>query len=273
MLKAVYESETDIPEAHRELFEEKDGKFFIKKIEGMKTDADVQRVQRALEQEKTAHKETKERLTKFGDLDADEIHGKLDEFEELKVRLETGEGGKIDEEKIEKLVEQRVRRQVAPFERENSKLKNELAERDSQLGELQGTITKSRIETSVRKQAEALKIVPSAIDDVVMLAERICEVSDDGAVVTKDGVGVLPGVGLDVWLSDMKPKRPHWWPTSQGGGAGGSEGNAGVGNNPWSKDHWNLTAQGKIVQEQGLDKAQQFAKAAGSKVGATKPAG
>jgi hypothetical protein len=40
--------------------------------------------------------------------------------------------------------------------------------------------------------------------------------------------------------------------------------------NPWSKDGWNVTAQGRLVQSIGLDKAAAIAAAAGSKIGATK---
>ena len=41
-LKAVYSSQEEIPEAHRELFSEKGGKWEIQ-VEGMKTEADIER--------------------------------------------------------------------------------------------------------------------------------------------------------------------------------------------------------------------------------------
>jgi hypothetical protein len=40
--------------------------------------------------------------------------------------------------------------------------------------------------------------------------------------------------------------------------------------NPWSKEGWNVTAQGRLVQSIGFEKASAIAAAAGSKIGATK---
>lgn len=45
-----------------------------------------------------------------------------------------------------------------------------------------------------------------------------------------------------------------------------------TGSNPWSADAWNITAQGKLVKAIGEVKAAQIAKAAGSHIGATRPA-
>ena len=44
------------------------------------------------------------------------------------------------------------------------------------------------------------------------------------------------------------------------------------GSNPWGATSWNATAQSKLVRELGLSAASSIAKAAGSFVGATKPA-
>jgi hypothetical protein len=42
--------------------------------------------------------------------------------------------------------------------------------------------------------------------------------------------------------------------------------------NPWLAEHWNMTAQSAFIQQHGRPKADEFAKAAGSFVGATAPA-
>ncbi|QPF91474.1 hypothetical protein [Bradyrhizobium commune] len=42
--------------------------------------------------------------------------------------------------------------------------------------------------------------------------------------------------------------------------------------NPWSASGWNITSQGRLVKALGLETAQGIAKAAGSFVGATRPA-
>jgi hypothetical protein len=41
--------------------------------------------------------------------------------------------------------------------------------------------------------------------------------------------------------------------------------------NPWRFDQWNITRQGQFITRYGAAKAAEFAKLAGSKVGATKP--
>lgn len=269
-IKAIYDNESDIPEAYKDLYTEKSGKWMLTQVEGIKTDADVTRVQTALTAEKEAHKKTRDTLAAFGDLDPDDVHDKLDRFAELEIKANANDG-KIDEKKIQEIVDQRVAREKAPIERENKKLKDDLTAAQTQVGELSSTITKGKIETAVRKAAEGAKVQPTAIDDVVMLGERIFEVTEDGKVVTKDNAGVTPGIEADVWLTDMQEKRPHWWPTSVGGGAKGNDGNKGFTNNPWSAANWNQTEQTKIVKEQGLDKANQMAKAAGSSVGSAVP--
>jgi len=75
-----------------------------------------------------------------------------------------------------------------------------------------------------------------------------------------------------VFLTEMQDKRPHWWPKSVGGGAGGSGNGFGGAANPWTAENWNMTQQGAYVKENGMDKATQMAKAAGTTVGGMKPA-
>lgn len=41
--------------------------------------------------------------------------------------------------------------------------------------------------------------------------------------------------------------------------------------NPWRFDQWNITLQGRFVSRYGVEKAAEFAKLAGSKIGNTKP--
>jgi len=90
-------------------------------------------------------------------------------------------------------------------------------------------------------------------------------------VAKENARGVEAGITPDIWLTDMKEKRPHWWPTSQGGGAGGGAGGSGGGSNPWGAKSWDLDAQGAMVR-QDRAKAERMAKAAGSKIGAIAPA-
>ena len=273
-LKLSYNSQEDIPNGYEALYTEKDGKWVLTGIEGMKTQEDITRLSESLRKEREDHKKVKDILAKLGgpDLDADALVEKLDEYEELKLRVESGEGGKIDDKKVEELVEQRVQRRLAPVERERDRLKTRNTELENENGTLKGTITRGTVESELRRHATEGKVVTSALDDILDIGANIFEVAEDGAVVTKQGLRNVPaGVTPDVWLSDMKEKRPHWWPASQGGGAGGSGGGNGTGVNPWTKDNWSIEAQAQLVRTDP-GKADRLAKAAGVHVGAISPA-
>ena len=42
-------------------------------------------------------------------------------------------------------------------------------------------------------------------------------------------------------------------------------------NNPWSRSGWNVTKQGQLIKAMGTEKAAAIARAAGSRIGATRP--
>lgn len=273
-LKLSYNSQEDIPNGYEALYTEKDGKWVLTGIEGMKTQEDITRLSESLRKEREDHKKVKDILAKLGgpDLDADALVEKLDEYEELKLRVESGEGGKIDDKKVEELVEQRVQRRLAPVERERDRLKTRNTELETENGTLKGTITRGTVESELRRHATEGKVVTSALDDILDIGANIFEVAEDGAVVTRQGLRNVPaGVTPDVWLSDMKEKRPHWWPASQGGGAGGGSKDGGTTSNPWTKDNWSIEAQAQLVRTDP-GKADRMAKAAGVHVGAMSPA-
>lgn len=273
-LKLVYGTQEDIPNGYEALYTEKDGKWHLTGVEGMKTSEDIARLTESLRKEREDHKKVKDVLAKLGgpDLDADALVEKLDEYEELKLRVESGEGGKIDDKKVEELVEQRVQRRLAPVERERDRLKTRNTELETENGTLKGTITRGTVESELRRHATEGKVVTSALDDILDIGANIFEVAEDGAVVTRQGLRNVPaGITPDVWLSDMKEKRPHWWPASQGGGAGGGSKDGGTTSNPWTKDNWSIEAQAQLVRTDP-GKADRMAKAAGVHVGAMSPA-
>lgn len=273
MLELLYNSADEIPEGFADLYSEKDGKWHLTGIKGMKTTADTDKLSKSLREERAAHKTTKDKLAKLGgdDVDIDEVVEQLDELEDLRARVEAGEGGKVDEAKLEELVEARLKRQLRPIERERDQLKSRNQELEAETGELRTTINNGTIESRLRELATEEKVVGSAMDDIVFMGTHLFEIAEDGAIVAKDGArGIEAGITPDVWLGDMKEKRPHWWPTSQGGGAGGGRDGAGAGSNPWSAKNWDFDAQGAMVR-QDRAKAERLAKAAGSKIGAVTP--
>lgn len=265
-LKSAYEKQDDIPEAFRPLFSERNGKYELTGVEGVKPETAFTAVQEALRKEREDHSGAKKQLKAFTDLgysSVEELQAKLD----LIPQLEAAAAGRVKE-----LTDAQKQALLAPVQRDLKKVQEELATLREENTALKAEKRQRTIHDAVRAAATEAKVLGTAVDDVLLLAESHFEVTEDGKVVVKaDSKHFTPGLDAKSWLQDMQQKRPHWWPPSQGGGAGGSGAGGGFANNPWSKAHWNLTKQGEIVRTQGREKAEQMAKAAGSMIGAVSP--
>lgn len=266
VLKAVLDKETydTLPEDVKKEYKDVDGKFQLD-VDGMKPLAEFTVVHTALQKERTDHKKVKDKLALFGSLNPEEVSTQLARIPELELLSE----GKVDDKKVEDIVNTRIHAKMAPVERERDQLKQKVTEKDTVINAFQVKEKTRSIHDAVSKAARTAKVLSTAEEDALVLAERVFEVTDDGAVITKDNVGVTPGITPDAWLQDMSAKRPHWWAPSQGGGARGGNGSH-TGPNPFSKADWNLTEQGQIFK---LDraKAERLAKAAGTSIGGKRP--
>lgn len=273
-LNAVYSSIDDIPETvdFRDLFAEKNGKYELTGIKGVKTQADIERLQVSLAKEREEHKAARDRLGAWGDLDHEEVMSKLDRMQELEAAAE----GKLDDAAIDELANKRaeglLRTKLGPMERQLKKFEAQNAELAEQNSKFQAANIRRTIHDDLRKALIKAKVRPEAYEDALMLGERVFEVAEEG-VLTKDGVGVTPGLRPSDWLAEIEEKRPHWWPDSVGGGARGTgaPGSGLGGANPWSSEHWNLTKQGTTLREKGTEYAERLAQAAGTTVGGAKP--
>lgn len=267
MFELEYDSADDLPPEVKHLYKEgDDGRFSLIKAGEIKTAQDVLRVQEGLRKEREDHKETRKKLSRFNNMDPDELYDKLDRIEEL----EAAASGKLDDEQINKLVESRIKSKTAPLERELNQLRSEREELSGMVKDFETREVRRSIRDDVYKAATAAKVRDTALEDVLFIGENLFERDESGQIVTRDGVGVTPGINAEVWLTEAKNTRPHWWPESQGTGARGGDGGRG-GVNPFSKDGWNLTEQGRVIRE-SPDKAQQMAKSAGTSVGGPRPA-
>ena len=267
-LNYKHDSLDDIPEQYRDLYTEQNGAFLLTGIGGIKTQDDIDRLSTSLNKEREDHKATKTKFSVWGDLDYQDTMGKLDRFKELEIAA-SGNKEEMDA-RLEELTEARVGSRLAPVQRQLDDITGKYTEAQTELEALRLERTQRFISDDLRKACTALKVIPEAQDDVMLLGLQVFEIVDGKAMTKENPFGITPGLAADVWLQDMQSKRPHWWPTSTGGGASGSGGSGGFANNPWSKEHWNLTEQAKLVMQDEA-KAEQMAKAAGSFIGATKP--
>ena len=264
-LKAVIDNLDTVDSKYHDLYSEQNGKFVLGPIEGLRSEADIVRLTTSLGKEREDHKATKAKLVPYAGLDAEDVRTKLARVDELEILI----AGKPDDTKIEQIVATRLAAKTAPLERERDTLK-------TQIGTLSDEIftfkTEARVRTvheTIREAALKAKVEPSAIEDALLLGERIFEVDDSGHVVTGDKRGVTPGLNADQWLQDLLPKKPHWLGASSGSGARGSADSIG-GTNPFSKDGWNLTAQGNLLRTDRA-RAERMAKAVGTFPGGARP--
>lgn len=265
-LKAILDSIDDLPDAVKSEYVQKGDKFELQ-VEGMKTEADVLRVQEALRKEKNDFTTFKTQFAPLAGKKVEEIVAALDRIPELELAAQ----GKLDDTKINDIVETRIKTRLGPVERERDQLKTTVAEKDKVIEGFQGEKKTRTIHDAVRKAATASKVVPEAIEDALILAERHFDVDETGRVVTKDGIGVTPGIQPEAWFTDLQGTRKHWWGANIGGGGAGNRGGNNAAENPWSAENWNMTKQGVLVRE-NPQKAEQLAKLAGTTVGGKKPA-
>lgn len=268
-LELVYESAEAIPEGFSSLYTEKDGKFHLSNVKGLKTEADVQQVRTALAKEREEHKGTKSKYEKFAPFadKADEVLADLDLLKGVREKV----GGNLDKLEESDLVKGKISQAIGPLQREIENLKKVNGELEANNGKLQSEIRTRDIKSIVGAAAAKAKVHSTAIPDIELIAGSVMEFTDDGKLITRDGVGVTPGLDVDGWLTEMQTARPHWWPDSSGGGAGGGKNSGVFADNPWTADNWNMTKQGQIIREKGAEVAARMAKVAGTTVGGMRP--
>ena len=71
-LKAIHDTIDDIEEPYRDLYTEKNGKWELTGIAGAFTQANMDRVQAALDKERAEHKATQDKLAVWADRDHEE---------------------------------------------------------------------------------------------------------------------------------------------------------------------------------------------------------
>ncbi len=267
-LKDTYDSLDDIDEPFRELYSERDGKFELTGITGIKTTADVTRVQASLTKERSDHKATKVKLGLWGELDHADVMTKLDSISEL----EAAANGKLDQAQIDEIVERRMKTKMAPHDRELSLARETIETQGGEITGFKSANSNRKITDALRKVLTKAQVLPGAMEDA-MLYVGVFEIrEDDGAVVTRENAGVTPGLDPGSWYAEIQDSKRHWLGESKGGGSRGSRGGGGVGGaNPFADETWNFTKQSLYVKEHGMEKAELRAKAAGTTVGGPRP--
>lgn len=253
-LKVKYDDKGEIPKGYEELYAEQDGAFVLVGVEGVKSQADVDRLTEALRKEREDHKTTKSKLRAWGERTPETVEELENQIEELKARIEAG-GGRLSDEQLDSILEKRLPARLRPLQRELEKLKAEREELVGRIGTYEKRESQRLVLDAVRDAARGEKKVPLAevaMPDVELLAERVLEVKDGKVVVRDDAPGgFTPGLSAREWLIDVQQsgKRPHWFIGNVSAGAeGGGPGSAASGENPFAKETFNLTKVGQLLK-------------------------
>ena len=217
-LKRIYDDVAEVPEALREFYEEKDGRAVLILEDGGGGE-DTGALKRALEAERRQRAKAEKALGSLkGDLgdmtpaQAREALQKLAELEEKDLL----NAGNFDE-----AGEKRAGRRISEF-------KTAYEKAEAEKGELSKKLESVLVDSALRTAALDAGIVPSAVDDAVLLGKTVFRLHEGAPVaVGPDGEpmpGEKPGESLTMekWLSARATDRPHWFGQNAGGGAGGS---------------------------------------------------
>lgn len=271
-LKAKYEKEDDIPEEYRELYSDREGIWYIADIEGMSTEGNVGRLEVALKKSREANAVMKQKLDKIGK-DPEEILTMSDRIIELEALVEAG--GKPDPEKMESLVQAKLKTLMGPVTRELETLKKTNEELLQGNEKLTKTISTGKMNALIQAAGTKGGMNKFGITDYQLLGKDIFEFVEIEGVekaVTKEGCGFTPGLDPLQLIPELHEPKPHWFLETVGAGAsGGNRQPGGGGPNPWSAENWSLDEQAKLMRTLPAEKYEKMAKQAGSFVGAATP--
>lgn len=193
-----------------------DGKYQIRA--DIAFQSDFERVRDTLTKERTSNKELtskvkdlQSRLDAYDGLDATAVKGMRVELDNLK----------NNESDVNKIKSSKAELEI--------KFK-ELTTRFDELSKINETYLREKKTNTLREKArQALHqngMPDYAIDDGLMYAERMLEMTDDGSVRVKHDNNlnsIYPeGVTVETWAGIIKKNKPHLFGGSVGGGAGGS---------------------------------------------------
>lgn len=254
-LKSIYESADQIPEAVKEHYsEQSDGSYKLQLEGGVKTQGDIQRIQKTLEKEREQRQELQQRLSNVpNDFDADK-------WERLKhIDPENMNGDGKDESKIRNEVideyKPKIRELEQKLEEKENKFKNTL-KRDA----VQSALIEAGVTNKIRLE--------DATDRIMRSRDIEVQEAEDG-----DTYKVLAGSlrdPVEEFISDWANTEEGKYYVSAGNNSGGGSNNngpsdSGADENPWAEGSINYTKQAQIIR-QDKERAKKMANEAGKKL-------
>lgn len=260
-LKAIVDTLEGVEEHYHSLYTQKGNKYEFTGVEGFKTQADVDRVQQALNAERAQRTTFENTLKAWGDRKPEDVLPILDRLPELEAAAEAGKK-KLDQTQIEGIVNGRL----APMQRDRDTYKTNYEAEAQKVKEYEAKDRQRTIFDAVRGLAVESKANPDSYSTpyggLMLLAQQIFTVDAQGQVVVREGVpDLVHGTLAKDVLGDLQRKYPSNWPQSSGGGAPGGSGNGpGVTSNPFKTN--DQTARNRFAKEHP-DKVDKMVKDAG----------
>ena len=184
------------------------GDDYVLQVEGVKTQADIDKVMEAKNQEKRLRKEAEDRL-KEREHELATLGDKVNAYE-------SDSGKKLTAE--ERVEMERLKRELET----RSKTYGEL---EQKYGELEKTHTQDKIRMDLLSQAKGIMREDAINDTVEQLLNKF--VISEGKVLTCPELGDKSGLEAKAYLASYVEGRSYLAPTSTGGGAGGGGGSGG----------------------------------------------
>jgi len=233
-LKRIVDSIEDIPEALRDAYVERDGKYHLdaEPGDGEKNAEDVRKALQARDAERRKSQERQQRLeeleAKLKGIDLDRLPealdalSKVDEIEDQKL---------VDEKRFEELAEKKFQRQIAELNRKIETLTHAAQEQQSKYETLFSDFRNVRVNEAIGKELIAAGIDPDFLDAATMMLSKSWEIDPETRQPVpiefiNNGQDKVTATGADGNALTMKEsslnfirERPKWALQSHGSGS------------------------------------------------------
>lgn len=175
------------------------------------------------------NKDATDKLASFGDYDPEVIQTMMKSFNSSEEAKLIGEG------KFDELIARRTDSMKAKHDDIVTTMQAALTKASDDSIKFKSRLDKNTIQEEVRKHAVAANALPGAIGDILRSATDVFTVTDDGEIEARDINGKLMYdnemlVEPERFVNALMKTHPHYWPKSEGGGAGGSDADGFSGN-------------------------------------------
>jgi hypothetical protein len=215
-------------------------------------ESNKQQVLDELKQERNSRKKLEETVTglqsAFGERTPEDVKAMMERLENDEMTRLAAEG------KTDEIIKKHREKWDAERKSSESALQQQLDELGQQKQTLEQQLTKELIDNRAMAAASKAGAIPESLDVVKMLAQSQWKLEDGEPVLrNKDGeivTGKKGAITFDEWASEqLHESHPYLFPQPKGSGAPGNNGAKGAQANPWKKDSFNLTEQGRIARE------------------------